>query len=166
MVPWDVVVTGAVGVAGIGGTILAAWMTGKCQTADLKLGINAENARARLAEKRRIYANCQASFDRLFTAAVAVRGDERSADAALRANQDAELSSANAAVLPALSELILIAPDDIAGQAEMIRRYLGTYVAESSGGAESDAMLPGLRKQLFSAMRADLGETAYLVTPP
>ena len=40
--------------AGIGGTILAAWMTGKSQTANLVLSINAESERNRLAEKRRM----------------------------------------------------------------------------------------------------------------
>ncbi len=146
MVPWPNLITGAVGVAGIGGTILAAWMTGKRQTANLKLSINAENQRARVAEKRRIYASCQASFNRLLAAARRPQHD------------DAELDSAAAGASAAVSELVLIAPDDIGQQAETIRRYLGTYVAGTAGGADTDAKLPRLSKQLIAAMRADLGE--------
>jgi hypothetical protein len=56
MISSDVLVTGAVGIAGIGGTILAAWMTAKGQTSNLLLGVDAEDRRAQLAEKRRIYA--------------------------------------------------------------------------------------------------------------
>ena len=63
MVPWDVVVTGAVGIAGIGGTILATRMTAKVQTANLLVSINAENNRVQVAEKRRIYAEFLASID-------------------------------------------------------------------------------------------------------
>lgn len=56
MVDLGVSITGAVGLAGIGGTILAARMTGTSQIAGLKLSISAENHPSRLAEKRTIYA--------------------------------------------------------------------------------------------------------------
>jgi hypothetical protein len=107
-------------------------------------GIRAEDSRADRAEKRQVYANCQVAFDRM-SAVVAKPGSQ------------AELDSATAAVSTALSVLILIAPDDIGRQAELIRRQLGTYVAGTAGGADSEAQLPGMRKQLLAAMRADLG---------
>jgi hypothetical protein len=49
-VRWDTFITGVVGVAGIGGTILAALISSKAQAANLKLSIGAENERARLNE--------------------------------------------------------------------------------------------------------------------
>jgi hypothetical protein len=65
MVPWEATLVAGIagGVIGVGGTYLGAWLTGRTQTANLKLSIDAENKRNRLAEKRRIYASCLASYE-------------------------------------------------------------------------------------------------------
>jgi hypothetical protein len=55
-------ITGVVGLAGIGGTLLSARMTGKSDAANLRMSVSAEDTRAKLAEKRRIYANCLAAI--------------------------------------------------------------------------------------------------------
>jgi hypothetical protein len=59
MVPWSTIITGAVGVTGIGGTLLSA----RWQTAGVKLSIAAEDERARLAQKRRVYAATTAALN-------------------------------------------------------------------------------------------------------
>lgn len=109
MFPWQTLITGAVGVAGIGGTILAARMTSKSQTANLKPGIGAENERARRAEKRLIYARCLASYEAMLTQVLVFRDagdraeslDERSAT---------EMSAVVSAMNVVVAELMLIAP--------------------------------------------------------
>ena len=55
-VPWSNLITGLVGLGGIGGTILAARMTGRSQLATLRVNIGAEDRRAAIADKRRTYA--------------------------------------------------------------------------------------------------------------
>ena len=68
---WAIVVTGVVGLAGIGGTLLAARMTSKSDAANLRTSISAEDARANRAEKRRIYANYLAALSAGFGSSVA-----------------------------------------------------------------------------------------------
>ena len=52
MVPWSEIITGAVGVAGIGGALL----NGRWQAAAVNRSIAAQDERAKVAERRRIYA--------------------------------------------------------------------------------------------------------------
>src|SRR5580698_1884978 len=54
---WPTVITGVVGVAGIVGTVLAARIAASSQTANLLLSMNEERSRARLVDKRQVYAN-------------------------------------------------------------------------------------------------------------
>lgn len=55
-------ITGAVGIAGIGGTVLSATITRKSAAENLRISIDAENERIKLAEKRRIYAQALAAI--------------------------------------------------------------------------------------------------------
>lgn len=55
-------IAGVVGLAGIGGTLLSARLTSKSDAENLRTSISAEDAGAKLAEKRRIYANCIAAI--------------------------------------------------------------------------------------------------------
>jgi len=55
-------ITGIVGLAGIGGTLVSAKITRKSAAENLRTSIGAEDERARLAEKRRIYAQALASL--------------------------------------------------------------------------------------------------------
>lgn len=56
MIDWSTIATGAVGIAGIGGSIWSARISRKSATSDLRPTIGAENERVRMSEKRRIYA--------------------------------------------------------------------------------------------------------------
>ena len=57
MAAWETLVAGiSGGLVGVGGTYLGAWRTGRTQTTNLKLSIEAEREQARLADKRQVYA--------------------------------------------------------------------------------------------------------------
>jgi hypothetical protein len=89
----SVAITGAVGIAGVAGTIAAARIAGKSARESAMLSINAENRRARLADKRQVYAHAIAALD-----AAAVAADrERHAGGGTQASQvSAELSELSA----------------------------------------------------------------------
>jgi len=74
MFPWETLITGVVGLAGIGGTLWQGKRSREAQTADLKasldaatdnlkLSISTEDRRNRRTEKRQIYAACLASIN-------------------------------------------------------------------------------------------------------
>lgn len=112
MVPWAVLITGAVGV---GGTALGAWLNGKTQTKTLRLSLDAENDRARLAEKRRIYARCTTAF---LTMERAGRDFQNAAAGQGGYNAELNLTKASDALRDSMSELILIAPKHIRDTAQ------------------------------------------------
>jgi len=88
-------ITGIVGLAGIGGTLVSAKITRKSAAENLRTSIGAEDERARLAEKRRIYAQALASLT-----AVNVMGKE-------------ERSRITLAATSAVNEVVLIAPSHV-----------------------------------------------------
>jgi hypothetical protein len=67
---WSIVVptaiTGVVGLAGIAGSIISARQTSKSASRDLHLSIKAEDKRASIAERRRIYAAFNAAIESLW----------------------------------------------------------------------------------------------------
>jgi hypothetical protein len=76
MIPWSNIVTGAVGLAGTGGTLWQGQRGREASSKDLNhslevgaanliTSINADNERARIAEKRRIYASFIATLGNL-----------------------------------------------------------------------------------------------------
>jgi len=155
MAPWETLLAGvAGGVVGVGGTCLGAWLTGRTQTANLKLSISAENERAHVAEKRRAYANCLAAAH----AATHDAGFRRFLDAG--GNQDVKLLEESAwasfkadrALTLAVAEVALIAPDNVAD--------LAWAVAEAIFGSDKpfDDTVDDALDDLNEAMRADLGE--------
>jgi hypothetical protein len=89
----SVAITGAVGIAGVAGTIAAARIAGKSARESAMLSINAENRRARLADKRQIYAHAVAALD---AAAVAVDRERHAGGGAQASQVSAELSELSA----------------------------------------------------------------------
>jgi hypothetical protein len=157
MIPWAVLITGAVG---IGGTALGAWLNGRTQTKTLQLSISAENERAQLARKRQMYADCMTAFTAvIFTIAVLeqelARKKESSQDA------QAQYQKAVDATFTALAALELGAPREVSSPALKLKDKLVELSSATLGRESTDSIggqIPSLRKDLKRAMRADLGE--------
>jgi hypothetical protein len=149
-VDWAILVTGVVGIAGIGGTLLSAKMTSKSAAENLRTSIAAEDARAKLAEKRRIYANCMAA---LTACASATDNTERGTDLppAQFAELLEELSRTRQAAMNATYEVQLIGPIEVARLTNRAIRALLDSAAQAGDIAEAVA-------KLTRAMRRDLGE--------
>jgi hypothetical protein len=154
-----VIVTGLVGAAGIAGTLFSAKITAKSNMAGLRLSITAEDKRAQLADKRRIYAAFDASIDRLVILYGAIHEDWATASPAereaMRSGQDAAMT----ALLNGLGEIRLIAPEAIGRQADNMARLMTNYgrtVLTDSGSDVADDAFEQ-RSALYEAMRADLG---------
>lgn len=148
---WAIVVTGVVGVAGIGGTLLAARMAARSAAENLRTSISAENARANRAEKRRIYAGCVAALTAYFDATVAARTVVLLV-AGQRAELEAEVGRTRLAAQVATSEMDLIGPPEVA---IMAHRAAQAVLRASEGGSTSDAS--GSIISLTMTMRRDLG---------
>jgi hypothetical protein len=150
-VDWATVITGVVGVAGIGGTLLSARLTSKSDAANLRTSISAEDARANRTEKRRIYAGCVAAVTAYFDAIVAA-GTGSLVFADERAGLDAEVGRTRLAAQVAVSEVDLIAPTEVA---IMAHRAVQAVLRASEGGSTSDTSASII--SLMMAMRGDLG---------
>jgi hypothetical protein len=157
---WAIVVTGAVGLAGIGGTLLSARMTSKSDAANLRASISAEDTRAKLAEKRRIYASCIAALDAYANyAEYATRAD--TLPLAQRAQLLGESARSRLAAFYASSEMDLIAPPEVA---VWVHRMLWT-VLRAEKAATNEAQVGEIvdaHMNVVVAMRRDLGEHAPL----
>jgi len=163
---WPAIVTGIViGVVALAGIAATYWQGKRATQAaseNLRNSIDAENERARLAEKRRIYAACQAAFTAMRIESITHRvayqpppsQDQR--DAA-----ELALNQARQAMLHVTSELLLIAPEGVRKiAADLTDSYLGYITATVRGASLAEPTEPAghLQNQLYDAMRADLGE--------
>jgi hypothetical protein len=148
---WAVVVTGAVGLAGIGGTLLSAKMTGKSDAENLRTSISAEDRRARLAEKRRIYAGCVAAVTAYSDATVAANTPKMLL-AEQRAELEHEVGRTRLAAQVAVSEVDLIAPPEVA---MMAHRAVQAVLHASEARNEANIAVPIV--SLTMVMRRDLG---------
>jgi len=146
------IVSGVVGlVIGLAG-IIFAWRQSK-------MTISAEDARAKLAEKRRIYANC-------ITALTALLNSVRPADREILLGSEQmtefldRFSHIKLAATNAASEVSLIAPAEVAAAAQLTLRIL-TDSSIASLQAKNDSRTSpagGALTKLIVAMRLDLGE--------
>jgi hypothetical protein len=160
MFPWEVLITGAVGV---GGTALGAWLNGRMQTKNLRLSLDAESERARLAEKRRIYAAFLAASNELIVGVGDFRASVREENTGRLEADYNRMAEARTLSLSNITELELIASPDIGAQARSLRRFLVNFAfSRTSNMAEEASQNPdpiiGMRARLLDAMRADLGE--------
>jgi hypothetical protein len=163
---WPAIVTGIViGVVGLAGIAATYWQGKRATEAaseSLRRSIDVENERARLAEKRRIYAACQAAFTAMRIESITHRvayqpppnQDQR--DAA-----ELALNQARRAMLNAAGELLLIAPMGVRKLAtDLNDSYLSYITATVRGASLDEPTEPAghMQNQLYDAMRADLGE--------
>jgi hypothetical protein len=155
VIPWTTIATAAVGVAGIGGTILATWMASKSGTANLRISISAENVRGRLAEKRRIYARCMGATSDMWTALIELKKHEDAGTTAPGISTfRSEYANAAAAAMSATAAVELIAPEKISRQAFQLVLAV-TRISDEEHDDYWKRALPLVRD-----MRVDLGETA------
>ena len=154
---WAIVVptaiTGAVGLAGIAGTLLSAKMTSKADAKNLRASIRAEDARAKLADKRRIYAGCVAALTAYSDATVAANSPKALiVKQHVRAELEYEVGRTRLAAQVAVSEVDLIAPPEVAVMAH--RAALAVFDASEG---KKIASIGSPIVTLTMAMRRDLG---------
>lgn len=153
---WAIVVptaiTGAVGLAGIAGTLLSAKMTSKADAKNLKASIRAEDVRAKLADKRRIYAGCVAALTAYSDATVAANSPKALIKQHVRAELEYEVGRTRLAAQVAVSEVDLIAPPEVAVMAH--RAALAVFDASEG---KKIASIGSPIVNLTMAMRRDLG---------
>jgi hypothetical protein len=178
---WTFLATAAVGIAGIAGTFWQGKRAREAASNDLKQNlkaasenllttINADNERARLAEKRRIYASCLTAINAASPAFSTHRRARNAKNARTWTNVEAKLAAwedaktARDAMLNAEMELELIAPKDVFQHAQQAGDNLMKYWDKTANDAEPDDSLPSSTKPLIiklrSVMRIDLGEPA------
>jgi len=170
---WPVIATGIViGVVGLAGIVATYWQGKRAAEAaseNLRSSIDAENERTRLAEKRRIYAACQAAFTAMRIESITHRvayqppSNQRQRDAA-----ELALNQARRAMLKATGELLLIAPTGVRKiAADLTDSYLSYITATVRGASLDEPTEPAghMQNQLYGAMRADLGESAEPAEP-
>lgn len=166
---WPAIVTGLVtGVVGLAG-ILATYWQGKRATGaaseNLRTSINAENERAMLAEKRRIYARFLASLTDVLVTATKIEDRGKQASTEEHKAMTDDLARSLAPMLSALTEVGLVGPESLRDLADGVANKV-TRAADDLGN--SDFVFRPLLDQLYGAMRADLGEpvgSADTVTP-
>lgn len=158
------VVTGVVGIAGIGGAILSVKITTKSQAANLRLSIDAENNRARVAEKRRIYATFIACYNEALDSVVKHRASFSLSEStndikAMEVIQREALKALN----DARAEMGLIQPAGFDSLPDQQVEALHSYAEATAAGArELDTPKPAVelavQDELYIAMRTDLAE--------
>jgi hypothetical protein len=115
-------ITGTVGVAGIGGTIMSASLARKSAAENLQTSISAEDKRAKQAGKRRIYANSLAALTFASTAHLRYTPGGPSAAAVVATNAVAEvklIASPEVADLATEAILLLTKVNKMSGQNEL-----------------------------------------------
>jgi len=161
---WPTLITGAVGVAGIVGTILAAQLTARSQAANLMITINAETDRARVADKRQVYANFISALNELSITTLTENYKNR--DAAKKPGAYLDRFSAGRSVYVRLSELELVGSKEVISSAREISDLVTNLLDEfGEDGASKDTALlesfiaraTSVEEQLYNAMRIDLG---------
>jgi hypothetical protein len=170
---WPAIVTGvATGVVGLAGIVAVYWQGKRAtETAseNFRGSIEVQEQRARLAEKRRIYAACQAAFTAMRIESITHRvAYQPPPDQEQRAAAELALSQVQRAMLNATSELLLIAPNGVSKIATDLTDSYVSYITATVRGAPLDepaAPAAHMQDQLYDAMRADLAEPGGPATP-
>jgi hypothetical protein len=132
------------GVVGLAGIIFAWRQSNKT--------ISAEDARARVAEKRRIYANCLSMFTLGFSAGVDARRLKDTPQSDEYRNAMQEFNRARPAAMNAVQEVDLIGPLEVG----RLARKAGLSMLQIPKEGAEDFIAAS--REVLLAMRADLGE--------
>jgi hypothetical protein len=133
------------------------------QTANnLIVSINAEDKRADIATKRRIYAACFAAFQQVTRAAVNYRTARTTQTEEERKPLIEKQEDVQDKMYQAMGELFLIAPYDIAQLADKLSNTLLSFMAATHIGPPFQGPVAKEAGQILTAlvraMRIDLGE--------
>jgi hypothetical protein len=146
-------ITGVVGVLGMGSALWGGSRARSAQTEQLLLGIGAEDRRARLTERRRVYATYLAALTEVIQIggrlAERVTTDERK-------GLESRLYDAMGLLISTMQEVELIASRELGNLVEDITQFVITEIGESE--SERISLFPKMRKDLYEAMRRDLNE--------
>lgn len=137
-------------VSGIAGAIIGSWMTGKSQLAILKAQMAAEDARASMAEKRRLYA-------RFLTAISEVSGMLGSIKDPQTVDQTRVLQN-KIGLANAYNEMLIFGLTNVPGKARLIVDYLDECikrVADNRNSKYDVSVLQKLLIDLQGAIRED-----------
>ena len=136
--------------------------------ANIRLNIIADDERARIAEKRRIYAACQASFIAMIGPVIRHRREFSAATTPeQREAARSRLDTPRAAMFLQRSERVEVdsAPPDIGELANAVERNFMTFISDTNDGAllaSSGVLMPEvavMQNRLYDLMRQDLGVT-------
>lgn len=156
------VAAGVVGVVGIVATYLQGKRSQQTQSTDLRVtldataknlqtSISADNERAELAARRKLYGHCMSSFAiAMDSARLANRHSKDPLDRFAAAYNNALVNA-----LSAIYEVILSSPADVGNLAS---EALGSLTSLRSGGEGSDEKCVNAQVDLLAVMREDLGE--------
>jgi hypothetical protein len=152
-VDWPAVVasiaTGVAAVAGIAGTL---WQASR--------NWSHEDKKAKIAEKRRVYANCLAAFNAGLDSEMVVKMNKQSNSVTV--DEINKSTAAIGAYRRAFFELQLIAPQNVGDLSSKVMDEIYAYPSKSNSNDVSRTLA-----DLTKAMRVDLGEPplAALTTP-
>ena len=138
------IITGIVGLAGIGGTLWSG-----------KRSINAEKAHSQREEKKQVYASCMAAFSNASMLIAKRHTHEEFGGGPEKPPLTDEYAEAISALLAKVTEVQLIAPLNISSIAD--RAYSLTLASNKDLDKFNESR--EARKELIMAMRADLGES-------
>jgi hypothetical protein len=162
-----VIVTGVLvgSASGIIGTICGAWLTARSQMSGLMLQITAEDQRAKIADKRRVYADFHAALDNLIIGNQSIRDSWETSSQDERAAIRSKADTALVALFSAQSAVKLTAPKSIGEKADklaglMVGETEPLLFGEMGGWDESGDDFLEQRSKLYRAMRADLGTSS------
>lgn len=128
---------------------------------NLVTSINAEDRRAELAAKRRIYAACLASLKAMIPAVIMHRGETlRATSVDERLAARSRMHEQRAQMLNGVSEMRLIAPAEIIALADQAELYFMTYVNDTNNGSAltvEPPTAPVVIDRMAKLMRRDLG---------
>lgn len=155
---WPAIVTGAVGAVGIVLTFLQGRYSLRAQSEDLRASIAAEDTRARQADLRQLYVQCQVALSALRVAAVRMRAEQADGPTRDGAAMDA-FTQADLAARAAIWPVVISGSSEVA---ELAERFLASVSGALADPARDEAFRQA-QDALISAMRAEVAVPALAV---